>query len=79
MVVTVREQKMNLQVADILLVKMKLPQMNPQQKQKMLDFCHEYHLFASMGSDFHYPSKWSDLGRNLTMPIGAKPIWAQWQ
>jgi hypothetical protein len=53
--------------------------MNPQQKQKMLDFCHEYHLFASMGSDFHYPSKWSDLGRNLTMPIGAKPIWAQWQ
>ncbi len=56
-----------------------LPQMNPQQKQKMLDFCHEYHLFASMGSDFHYPSKWSDLGRNLTMPIGAKPIWSQWQ
>jgi hypothetical protein len=45
----------------------------------MLDFCHEYDLFASMGSDFHYPSKWSDLGRNLTMPIGAKPIWAQWQ
>ena len=56
-----------------------LPQMNPQQKQKMLDFCHEYDLFASMGSDFHYPSKWSDLGRNLTMPIGAKPIWGQWQ
>ena len=56
-----------------------LPQMNLEQRKKMLAYCQEYNLHASMGSDFHYPSKWSDLGRNLTMPIGATPIWAQWQ
>ena len=56
-----------------------LPQMSPDQRQKMLAYCQEYNLHASMGSDFHYPNKWSDLGRNLTMPVGAKPVWAQWQ
>ncbi|PKI16909.1 RNase RNM [Colwellia sp. 12G3] len=56
-----------------------LPQMNPEQRQKMLAYCQEYNLHASMGSDFHYPNRWSDIGRNLTMPVGAKPIWAQWQ
>ncbi|WP_019025956.1 PHP domain-containing protein [Colwellia piezophila] len=56
-----------------------LPQMNPEQRAKMLAYCQEYNLLASMGSDFHYPNKWSDLGRNLTMPVGAKPVWAQWQ
>lgn len=56
-----------------------LPQMNPEQRRKMLAYCQEYDLYASMGSDFHHPNKWSDLGRNLTMPVGAKPIWALWQ
>ncbi len=56
-----------------------LPQMNNEQRAKMLGYCQEYNLFASMGSDFHYPSRWSDLGRNLTMPVGARPVWAQWQ
>ena len=36
MVVTALEKKMNLQVADILLVKMNLPQMNPQLCQPQL-------------------------------------------
>ncbi|MBU2871565.1 PHP domain-containing protein [Colwellia sp. E2M01] len=56
-----------------------LPQMNPEQRKKMLGYCNEYDLHASMGSDFHYPNRWSDLGRNLTMPVGATPVWAQWQ
>ncbi|TMM42636.1 PHP domain-containing protein [Colwellia ponticola] len=56
-----------------------LPQMNLEQRKKMLAYCQEYDLYASMGSDFHHPNKWSDIGRNLTMPVGAKPIWAQWQ
>lgn len=56
-----------------------LPQMNDQQRQTMLNYCLEYDLHASAGSDFHYPSKWSDLGRKLTLPVGAKPIWALWQ
>ena len=56
-----------------------LPQMSPEQRKKMLGYCQEYDLYASMGSDFHHPNKWSDLGRGLTMPVGAKPIWALWQ
>jgi len=56
-----------------------LPQMNPQQRQTMLNYCLEYDLHASTGSDFHHPNnKWSDLGRNLTLPDGAKPVWALW-
>lgn len=52
-----------------------LPQMSNDQRQLMLNFCLEYELSASAGSDFHAPSKWSDLGRNLTLPEGVKPIW----
>ena len=55
-----------------------LPQMNPQQRQTMLNYCLEYNLHASMGSDFHHPNKWSDLGRNLILPDGATPVWALW-
>ena len=55
-----------------------LPQMSNEQRKLMLSFCLEYDLQASMGSDFHYPSKWSDLGRNLRMPEQAKPIWSLW-
>ncbi|WP_286232655.1 RNase RNM [Thalassotalea sediminis] len=56
-----------------------LPQMNNEQRKLMLSFCLEYHLLASLGSDFHYPSKWSDLGKNLVLPSEAKPIWQAWQ
>lgn len=52
-----------------------LPQMSSEQRKLMLSFCLEYNLFASAGSDFHYPSKWSDLGRNLTLPEEVDPIW----
>ena len=55
-----------------------LPQMNPEQRRLMLNYCLEYDLYASLGSDFHYPSKWSDLGRNLYLPEQAKPVWALW-
>ncbi|MBA6339914.1 PHP domain-containing protein [Colwellia sp. MB02u-10] len=56
-----------------------LPQMNNEQRKIMLSYCAEYDLHASMGSDFHQPSRWSDLGRNLVMPEQAKPIWQLWQ
>jgi hypothetical protein len=56
-----------------------LPQMAPQQRDLMLNYCLEYNLHASMGSDFHQPSRWSDLGRNLIMPEKAIPVWQLWQ
>lgn len=56
-----------------------LPQMGVEQRKLMLSFCLEYDLHASMGSDFHYPNKWSDLGRNLIMPEQVNPIWSLWK
>jgi len=55
-----------------------LPQMNNEQRQRMLNFCLEYDLHASLGSDFHFPSRWSDLGKNLTLPENCQPIWQLW-
>jgi len=55
-----------------------LPQMNKEQRRLMLTYCLEYELYASMGSDFHFPSKWSDLGRNLNVPESCKPVWQLW-
>ena len=55
-----------------------LPQMNNEQRQRMLNYCLEYDLHASLGSDFHYPSKWSDLGKNLGLPEQAQPIVQLW-
>ena len=56
-----------------------LPQMNKDQKRLMLSYCLEYNLHASLGSDFHYPSRWSDLGRNLILPENCSPVWHLWQ
>ena len=55
-----------------------LPQMNKDQKRLMLSYCLEYNLHASLGSDFHYPSRWSDLGRNLVLPENCTPVWQLW-
>lgn len=56
-----------------------LPQMSPDHRKQMLKYCQEYDLHASLGSDFHSPSKWSDLGKNLHLPDDAEPVWALWQ
>lgn len=54
------------------------PQMNLQQQQLLFAFCKEYDLLASVGSDFHYPSRWSDLGRNLRVPEDTQVVWQHW-
>lgn len=56
-----------------------LPQMSPDHRKQMLKYCQEYDLHASLGSDFHFPSRWSDLGKNLCLPDEAKPVWQLWQ
>lgn len=59
-----------------------LPQMNNQQRANMLNYCLEYNLDISVGSDFHAPSRWIELGRNLnlpqTMPQNCVPVWHRW-
>jgi len=41
----------------------------------MVDIALEAGLAGSSGSDFHAPSKWTELGRRLTMPERIAPIW----
>ncbi|ELL0578481.1 PHP domain-containing protein [Vibrio cholerae] len=54
------------------------PQQSPQEKRTLGDYAMEYQLLASQGSDFHYPSPWMELGRNLWLPAGVEPVWKDW-
>ncbi|MGO1192104.1 RNase RNM, partial [Vibrio casei] len=55
------------------------PQQAPQERRNLADYAIEYKLLASQGSDFHYPSPWMELGRNLWLPAGVEPVWKDWQ
>jgi hypothetical protein len=35
-------------------------------------------LLASVGSDFHFPSRFTELGRRLDIPLACKPVWHSW-
>jgi len=41
----------------------------------MVKIALEANLMGSAGSDFHAPSKWTELGRRLNMPDAIKPVW----
>ncbi len=54
------------------------PQQAPQERRTLADYAIQYNLLASQGSDFHYPSPWMELGRNLWLPSGVEPVWKDW-
>jgi len=37
-----------------------------------------HNLLASAGSDFHFPSRWTELGKNLGISSTLTPIWHNW-
>lgn len=47
----------------------------PDQRQRLAKWATEFDLYASGGSDFHYPAGWVELGKGLTLPDNCKPIW----
>lgn len=51
------------------------PQQGQQERRNLADYAIQYNLLASQGSDFHYPSPWTELGRNLWLPSGVEPVW----
>ncbi|MGR5178699.1 RNase RNM [Vibrio mediterranei] len=51
------------------------PQQSLQERRNLADYAIQYNLLASQGSDFHYPSPWMELGRNLWLPSGVTPVW----
>jgi predicted metal-dependent phosphoesterase TrpH len=52
--------------------------LSPDRKRQMATYANEYELLASAGSDFHFPSRWTELGRNLTLPNDVTPVWHDW-
>ncbi|ENK2089699.1 PHP domain-containing protein [Vibrio alginolyticus] len=54
------------------------PQQAQQERRNWADYAIQYKLLASQGSDFHYPSPWMELGRNLWLPAGVEPVWKDW-
>ncbi|MGY3569433.1 RNase RNM [Vibrio paucivorans] len=54
------------------------PQQAQQERRNLSDYAIQYKLLASQGSDFHYPSPWMELGRNLWLPSGVEPVWKDW-
>ncbi len=55
-----------------------LPQQGVQERRVLADYAIQFGLAASQGSDFHYPSPWTELGRNLWLPEGVVSVWQEW-
>ncbi len=55
-----------------------LSRQNQQERRNLADYAIQYRLLASQGSDFHYPSPWTELGKNLWLPSGVEPVWKEW-
>ncbi|SKA57147.1 RNase RNM [Enterovibrio nigricans] len=54
------------------------PQQSPNERRLLGDYAIQFGLAGSQGSDFHYPSPWLELGRNLYLPKGCSEIWEHW-
>jgi 3',5'-nucleoside bisphosphate phosphatase len=54
------------------------PQQTPQQRRDLWALCQEHGLTASVGSDFHQPTTWNELGKNLYLPDDVLPVWHHW-
>lgn len=54
------------------------PQQTPQQRAELWALCQQYGLLASVGSDFHQPTPWNELGKNLYLTEEMIPVWANW-
>ncbi len=52
--------------------------LSPERKKLLLELALQHDLNGSAGSDFHYPNRWTELGRNLKLPEDLKPIWHDW-
>lgn len=52
-----------------------LTQMSPDQRKFISSLATEHNLYSSQGSDFHAPTRWTELGRGLHLSETCKPIW----
>lgn len=54
-------------------------QRSPNERTQLVTLARHHHLLASLGSDFHQPCPWIELGRKLWLPVGIEGIWQTWE
>ncbi|MDP5211516.1 PHP domain-containing protein [Pseudoalteromonas tunicata] len=54
------------------------PQQAPTERQFLGQLSHEFGLLGSQGSDFHFPTTWLELGKNLYLPKDCQAVWQSW-
>lgn len=54
-------------------------QITPVQKRQVWDLAKKFALTASAGSDFHQPTPWNELGRQLYFTEDIIPVWHHWE
>lgn len=54
------------------------PNMAADKKKLLQEIMSDNNLLASAGSDFHFPSRFTELGRRLDLPQTVTPVWHSW-
>ncbi|MHC3272430.1 RNase RNM, partial [Salmonella enterica] len=54
-------------------------QQSPNERTQLATLACQHHLWASLGSDFHQPCPWIELGRKLWLPAGVEGVWQAWE
>ncbi|GGD54821.1 PHP domain-containing protein [Lacimicrobium alkaliphilum] len=54
------------------------PQLAADTRKLLGEYAKDYGLRASVGSDFHFPGRWTELGKNLSLADDLVPIWQHW-
>lgn len=56
-------------------IEVSLCQQSPHERSTLGQYCRDYGFMASVGSDFHTPLPWVELGKNLWLPKDVTPVW----
>lgn len=59
-------------------IEVNYPNLTSEKQKLLLEMAELHELKGSVGSDFHYPSRWTELGRRSSIPDEIKPIWHDW-
>ncbi len=59
-------------------VELNYPNLTPEKQKLLVEITQQHGLCGSVGSDFHFPSRWTELGRRSQLPDEITPIWHDW-
>ncbi|WP_250207606.1 PHP domain-containing protein [Alteromonas oceanisediminis] len=59
-------------------IELSYPNLTKEKQALLIEMARSAELMGSSGSDFHFPSRWTELGRRSTLPDDITPIWHDW-